>query len=88
MKTAILLLMGCLSGDNMGPGSLRRGVNFGDTATVRSVEYQPLVDLTGAERWDFEMSCRWRRFVASEHFLDQMDKSRNIYFITQGACES
>jgi CRP-like cAMP-binding protein len=43
-----------------------------------------LADLTGDERRDFEMSCRWRRFAAGEQILDQLDESRDVYFITQG----
>ncbi len=43
-----------------------------------------LIDLTDAERRDFEMSCRWRRFAAGEQILDQLDETRDVYFITQG----
>ena len=30
------------------------------------------------------MSCRWRRFAAGEQILDQLDETRDVYFITQG----
>jgi CRP-like cAMP-binding protein len=43
-----------------------------------------LVDLTDEQRRDFEMSCRWRRFAAGEQILDQMDETRDVYFITHG----
>ncbi len=43
-----------------------------------------LIDLTDAEHRNFEMSCRWRRFAAGEQILDQLDETRDVYFITQG----
>jgi CRP-like cAMP-binding protein len=43
-----------------------------------------LAGLTSVERRDFEMSCRWRRFSAGEQIIDQMDETRDVYFITQG----
>ena len=56
-------------------------------ATAPQHDLSNIVALTGladAERRDFEMSCRWRRFAAGEQILDQQEESQNVYFITQG----
>lgn len=50
-----------------------------DLATIRI-----LAGLAPADRRDFEMSCRWRRFSPNEQIIDQEDESRDVYFITRG----
>ena len=43
-----------------------------------------LSSLSPEERRDFEKSCRWRRFAPEEQIIDRQDRSRDVYFITDG----
>jgi CRP/FNR family cyclic AMP-dependent transcriptional regulator len=43
-----------------------------------------LVSLTPEQRRDWEISCRWRRFLPEEAVIDQQDSSRDVYFIARG----
>ena len=43
-----------------------------------------LASLTPEQRRDWEISCRWRRFLPEEAVIDQQDSSRDVYFIARG----
>lgn len=43
-----------------------------------------LSSLSPEERRDFEKSCRWRRFAPEEQIIDRQDRTRDVYFITEG----
>jgi len=43
-----------------------------------------LAGLTPEQRRDFEVSCRWKRFAPEEPVIDQLDTTRDVYFIARG----